>query len=99
MSSLGSKWSRTGTRFARSARTAALMSSFPQPDSESRLPEHAPHPLAGVAVVAVRSISVETWSGLSEGRIENRVAAAALTCGAENDVPDAWRYSFGPQLE
>ena len=37
--------------------------------------------------------------GAQPGRSANSIAAAADTCAAENDVPDAWRNSFGPQSE
>ena len=40
-----------------------------------------------------------TWSGVSEGSTPSRSAAAALTCGAANDVPIASRSSNGPQSE
>ena len=40
-----------------------------------------------------------TWSGASPGRMPSTSAAAAVTIGAENDVPSAWRNSNGPQSE
>ena len=75
------------------------MSSLPQPLSASRPARQSPQPFAGVASVAECSSSSEAWSGRRPGRSANSIAAAAETCAAENDVPDAWRKSFGPQSE
>jgi len=49
--------------------------------------------------VAVRSNRFKTWSGCSAGSSANKTAAAAVTCGAANEVPAACRNSSGPQSE
>src|ERR1041384_7272296 len=99
MSSFGSKRSGVGAWPAPSARAAAAMLSLPQPVSAFRPSGQSAQPLSGLAGVADRSSSQETWSEVSVGSSEKSVAAAAVTCGAENEVPAAWRYSLGPQLE
>jgi hypothetical protein len=56
-------------------------------------------PVAAFTSVAVRSSTFVNWSGVSVGRSASRTAAAAATCGAANEVPDACRNSSGPQSE
>jgi hypothetical protein len=41
----------------------------------------------------------DTWSGRSDGFSASSTAAAAVTCGAANDVPEACTNSSGPQSE
>ncbi len=53
----------------------------------------------GLSSVAVRSSSHETWSGVSAGSTPMRSAAAAVTCGAANEVPRPSWNSDGPQSE
>ena len=97
-SSFVSYRSRGGSGFD-SVAIAAATSSLPQPEYASRPVAQAAHPVSAFASAAVRSRIEPTCSAVRSGRRLKRIAAAALTCGAENDVPCAWRYSSGPQLE
>ena len=71
----------------------------PQPVSESRPTAQAGQPVAGLASVAERSSSHSSWAGVSAGSTPSRSAAAAVTWGAEKEVPIAFWNSEGPQFE
>ena len=71
---------------------------MPQPVNESRPTGHAGQPVAGVASVALRSSTHSSWELESLGYSPSRSAAAAVTCGAANDVPIPSLNSDGPQF-
>jgi hypothetical protein len=75
------------------------MSSRPQPVNASRPVAHALQLFAALRSTAVRSSRYEIWSAFSVGLSASRMAAAAVTCGAANDVPAPRRKSDGPQSE
>src|SRR5207237_6177596 len=97
-SSFVSKRSGVGNGPA-SAASALATSSLPQPLSESRRSEQRAQPVAAFTSSALCSSSVVAWLFDSDGAVANSTAAAAVTCGAANDVPSGLRSSSGPQSE
>jgi hypothetical protein len=53
--------------------------------------------VAVFASTAVRWSRAVTWSGRRSGRTASSVAAAAVTCGAANEVPSGGRKSIVAQ--